>query len=114
LKKGRFFEYIGVTNRLVLTRIGYHLALGVISIRDPRDSIQITDEKIQNVPIRLFKPTRNAKNGQMQPTIIFYHGGGFFVGSAGEFLNMFLNKIMKNVNLLFQIRYIRACYVSCC
>ena len=81
--KGRLFEFIGVTNRLVLTRLGYHLALGVISIRDPRDSIQITDEKIQHIPIRLFRPMNRQKvhdlsasnEPKMQPTIIFYHGG---------------------------------------
>ena len=70
----------GITNRLILTRLGYHLALGVLSIRDPRDGIEITDEIIENnIPIRLFRPLNrkydSANGSHMQPTIIFYHGG---------------------------------------
>ena len=71
-------------SRLNLTRFGYHLALGVISIRDTRDAILITDEKINHIPIRIFRPLNinsspvlnNISNdAQLQPTIIFYHGG---------------------------------------
>lgn len=105
---GKFFEMTGITDRLTLTRIGYHIGLGVLSIRDPKDSIQITDEMIDHVPIRIFRPPDRIKEvrfvnssaeEQMKPTIIFYHGGGFFVGSADTF-EPAMYRIANNTNCL--------------
>jgi acetyl esterase/lipase len=80
---GRFVELIGLYHRLNVTRLAYHLTIGAFSMRDPNDRIQVTDEFIEHVPIRVYRPmNRLTSHEELLPTIIFFHGGGFFLGSA--------------------------------
>lgn len=79
---GHFLEMTGVSHRVNLTRFQYYWALGAFSVRNPDDQIMITDELIEHVPIRIYKPLNRTHLSPLHPTIIFYHGGGHFVGSA--------------------------------
>jgi acetyl esterase/lipase len=60
----------------------------MFSIRDNADNIRISDEIIDNVAVRIYRPINsmrlNAETNKM-PAIFYYHGGGFFVGNAGNF-----------------------------
>jgi acetyl esterase/lipase len=58
----------------------------MFNIRDTNDNILITDEVIDNVSVRIYRPMDSArfnKETNKMPTIFYYHGGGFFVGNAG-------------------------------
>lgn len=81
-------------HRVNITRFSYHMAIGAFNIRDPSDGIQVLDETIDNnMAVRIYRPynpdyehSRIHQNTTdfLAPTILFYHGGGFFVGSAGQ------------------------------
>ena len=76
---------VGICHRVNLTRFAYYWTLGAFNIRDPNDNIAIVDELVQNVPIRIYKPMKRSDNRDEtapMPTILFFHGGGFFVGSV--------------------------------
>ena len=77
---------LGVCHRVNLTRFAYYWTLGAFNIRDENDNIAIVDELIQNVPVRIYKPMSRKDGGDdkqtTMPTILFFHGGGFFVGSV--------------------------------
>ena len=74
-----------------MTRFAYYWAVGAFNIRKAVDRIQITDEIIDGVAIRIYKPlplhnpeeAKNSSESSLMPTIIFYHGGGHFIGSVG-------------------------------
>ncbi len=79
---GHILEFccVGFT-RLDVTRFSYHYTVGVFNIRQEQDRIQVIDEEVDHLSIRIFRPLVHEKD-QMS-TIIYYHGGGHFVGSAG-------------------------------
>lgn len=79
---GLVLESFNFGHRLDLTRFGYHWSIGAFSIRDPADGIQIIDEEVEHCSMRIFRPM-NQSIAATIPTIIYYHGGGHFVGSAG-------------------------------
>ena len=69
------------------------MVLGAFNIRDPADNIQVTDEHVEHVPIRIYRPpklnrplstnntaTNNVTTNDSYPTILFFHGGGFMYG----------------------------------
>lgn len=99
---GRFLEYTGLGHRVNVTRMAYHLAVGAFNIRDHQDSINITDQFVQDVPIRIYFPNSRKSSHQI-PTILFYHGGGYFVGSA-DTLEPVTYLLAKYTN--FQVIYI--------
>lgn len=76
------FFNLGIT-RLDLTRLSYHYTVGVFNIRDHRDEIEVIDEEVDHLSIRIFRPTKLIRDEM--PTVIYYHGGGHFVGSADIF-----------------------------
>ncbi len=82
---GHVFEFfcLGLT-RLDITRLSYHYTVGVFNIREEQDRIQVIDEEVDHLSMRIFRPMMH-ESDQMS-TIIYYHGGGHFVGSAGQFL----------------------------
>lgn len=66
----------------------YHLTVGAWNIRNPNDFIDVNDYYVNNVPIRIYKPLNSTyidENGNL-PVVFYYHGGGYFLGSAGEFV----------------------------
>lgn len=69
-----------------MTRIAYHWTVGAMNIRDPNHFIEIIDEDVEHCSMRIFRSMN--RTGKVMPTIIFYHGGGHFVGSAGKCLNI--------------------------
>lgn len=80
-----------------ITRFFYHVSYGTFNIRDESDNISVTDEIVDNLSIRIFRPFgnnfRNSNAEFMYPTILFFHGGGYFVGSAGKYFSHNLKKI---------------------
>ena len=82
-----------IVHRVNVTRAAYYIAIGVFNIRDTHDNIHVFDEHIGHVPIRKYKPLLAAQtpvsnstsnSPDLMPTIIFFHGGGYFLGSAGS------------------------------
>lgn len=78
-------EAFDLGHRLNVTRFFYHWSIGAFSIRDPNDKIEILDDLIENIPIRIYRSDKKASESDLNPTIIFYHGGGHFLGTAGTF-----------------------------
>jgi acetyl esterase/lipase len=81
-KKGKFLEFIDFGHRLNVTRFAYHWTLGAFNIRDPNDEIKIIDDSIENVLIRIYRPSKISRS-KSYTTIFLFHGGGHFLGSAG-------------------------------
>lgn len=82
---GYFTEQIGLLHRVNVTRYSYHFSVGAFNIRENNDNISIHDEVIDHLSVRVYRPLKANKNSNVNetlPTIIFYHGGGYFVGSA--------------------------------
>lgn len=71
---------LGLGHRVNVTRFQYHWTVGAFSMRDENDLISVHDEDIEHTSIRVFRPSNDTS--EVMPTIIFYHGGGYFVGSA--------------------------------
>lgn len=90
-------------HRLNVTRFFYHWTIGAFNIRDSNDQILVYDELVDNVPIRVYRPQNRAD--QTMPTIIFYHGGGNFLGSAGTWQL----KILKNITKLSNYHTVLRC-----
>ena len=44
--------------------------------------IRVIDENVEHIPMRIFRPLNGTKD--IIPTVLFYHGGANFVGSAGK------------------------------
>lgn len=65
----------------------YYVTVGAFSIRDAADNIQIIDDIVDNVPIRIFRPLNSSFGQNTVPVILYYHGGGYFLGSAGKFMH---------------------------
>jgi acetyl esterase/lipase len=86
-------EKLNIVHRLNFTRFAYHTAVGRFNIRNEKDNIQITEEYIDHVLIRIYKPLnqtiRKSHNENLLPTILYYHGGGYFLGSAGIILYLY-------------------------
>lgn len=80
---------MGIVHRVNITRFFYHVSYGSFNARDSRDNISVSDDMIGSVAIRIFRPfvadldTGGSSVSTPSPTIIFYHGGGYIVGSAG-------------------------------
>jgi acetyl esterase/lipase len=102
---------LGIIHRINITRFSYHIAIGAYNIRDPLDQIEVRDETIEHMSVRIYRPRcripenldldESAIAAYVAPTILFYHGGGFFVGSAGNIFypsNFELHGVM---NILF-------------
>ena len=81
---GHYLESFGLVHRVNITRFSYHFAIGAFNIRDPNDNMQIMDEQVDHLSIRIYRPYKALHNNTdyVAPTILFYHGGGYFVGSA--------------------------------
>lgn len=84
-------EYMGIVHRVNITRFFYHVSYGSFNARDSRDNISVSDDMIGSVVIRIFRPfvadldAGGSSASTARPTIIFYHGGGYIVGSADIF-----------------------------
>ena len=72
-------------HRLNVTRFFYHWTIGAFNIRDRNDRILIFDDIADNIPIRIYRPEN--RSNQLSPTVIYYHGGGHFLGTAGNLIN---------------------------
>jgi acetyl esterase len=72
-------ESYNLVKRVNLIRLGFHIGIGMFNIRDDQDGIQIIDDSINDIMIRIYKPENRTG---LIPTIIFYHGGGYAIGSA--------------------------------
>ncbi|RNA00998.1 arylacetamide deacetylase-like 4 [Brachionus plicatilis] len=82
---GYFTEKIGILHRVNVTRFSYHISVGSFNIRDHNDNISVHDEIIEHLSIRIYRPMGRNKvsnKNKTLPAILFYHGGGYFVGSA--------------------------------
>lgn len=78
--------------RVDIIRNGFHIGIGAWNIRDEKDSIQVLDHHIDHVLIRIYRPLNQTKTDDAQlKTILFFHGGGFSVGSAGILHHFLLN-----------------------
>jgi acetyl esterase/lipase len=69
----------------------YYITVGAFNIRDSKDNIQISDDVVENVPIRIYRPLNSTYDQNKLPVIFYYHGGGYFLGSAGNKLVFFFN-----------------------
>ena len=49
-----------------------------------QDSFQISDIRLGNVAVRMYEPLTRETNG---PAVMFYHGGGWVMGSVGQWFN---------------------------
>ena len=67
-----------------MIRNGFHIGIGAWNIRDKNDQIQVNDEYIQDILIRIYRPLNVSLKTDSMPTILFFHGGGFSVGSVGK------------------------------
>lgn len=85
---------MGIVHPVNLTRFFYHISYGAFSVRDSSDNISVSDEIVNGVAVRIFRPHLLSKSSnaggvnsgeevELRPTIFFYHGGGYFVGTAG-------------------------------
>ena len=79
---GELLQVANLSDPLDLIRFAYHWTIGAFNIRDPADGIHVEDEYIEHCSMRIFRPL-NQTAAAIMPTIIYYHGGGHFVGSAG-------------------------------
>ncbi|CAF0705640.1 unnamed protein product [Brachionus calyciflorus] len=82
---GYVTEQLGILHRVNVTRYSYHFAVGAFNIREESDQISVHDEIIEHLTIRVYrpmKPNKSPNKNATLPTILFYHGGGYFVGSA--------------------------------
>ena len=55
-------------------------------------SVNFHDIKIANIPVRVFRPVQS-EDGDKLPAVVFYHGGGWTLGSVGEiqcFVDLFI------------------------
>jgi acetyl esterase/lipase len=91
LKKGKFVEYFDICHRISVIRFMYYISVGAFNIRDSKDNIQISDDVVKNVPIRIYRPLNSTYDQNKLPVIFYYHGGGYFLGSAGNKLVFFVN-----------------------
>lgn len=98
---GLFMEYFNICTRLDITRFAYHWTIGAFNIRDPADFIQVIDEAVEHVSMRIYRPLNHSED--LISTIIFYHGGGHFVGSA-DIVEPLTYQLAKFTN--FQVIYI--------
>jgi acetyl esterase len=48
---------------------------------EPRREIAVTEAVAGNVPLRIYSP----KDGEALPVLVYFHGGGFVVGSLDEY-----------------------------
>lgn len=46
------------------------------------ENVTVTDTEFSNVPVRLYLPRKPA--GGLRRAVIYFHGGGWCVGQAGE------------------------------
>ena len=80
-------EFFNIGSLVDLTRISYHMSHGLVSIRSEKDFIEIIDDEINGVSIRIFMPNseeeEKASSISSKCSIFYYHGGAFFIGSAG-------------------------------
>ena len=105
IKKGHVLEYFNIGHRLILTRLGYHYSIGALNVRDSPDLIQIIDEDVEHLSMRIYRPLNQTMT---MPTILFYHGGGHFVGSA-DILEPVTYDLAKSTN--FQVIYTEVIFI---
>jgi len=74
---------LNIIRRVDLIRNGFHIGIGAWNVRDKNDQIQVYDDYIEGILIRIYRPLNASLEKDMMPTILFYHGGGYSVGSAG-------------------------------
>ena len=67
---------------LAAARSGYDMLAGFGGGHDiPPDALAVSDAEIAEVPVRFYKP---AGATGTRPTIVFFHGGGFTIGSLAS------------------------------
>ena len=49
-------------------------------------NVTVYDELIQGLKVRFYKPSINLS---LYPTLIYYHGGGYLMGSIGEYISFY-------------------------
>ena len=47
--------------------------------------LEIKDERIANIPVRIYKP-KNIDTGRKSTGLVFLHGGGWTIGTVGRTL----------------------------
>jgi hypothetical protein len=99
--KYKFLEYTEISNRVNFTRFMYYWSVGAFNIRDPKDNILVDDRIIEHVSIRIYKPVNISEEGKMIPTIVFFHGGSYFLGNAGLYNPTYLLLIQISFFLSF-------------
>ena len=66
--------------RVQLIRNLHYLSIGLFQKRDPECQLKVYDRKISNVHVRIYQPEEFIDYKE-KTTIIYFHGGGFLLGS---------------------------------
>jgi acetyl esterase/lipase len=96
---GHFLEKFGIMHRINVTRLAYHISMGIFNVRDPNDGILVSDQLVENrVPIRIYRP-QNLSAEALHPCILYFHGGGYLIGTA-DVLEPITYLLSKNTNYI--------------
>ena len=73
---------VGAWNQVDFLQGALNFAAGIV-IKAEDSAVKSWDTHIAGVPVRVFRPTESA-NDERLPTVLYYHGGGWVLGSVGE------------------------------
>jgi len=77
---GFYCEHMNLFSRVSLVRNLHYLTFALFQIRSPDYHLKVYDTKISNIHVRIYEPEESI-NYEKKTTIIYFHGGGFFLGS---------------------------------
>ncbi|CAF3746615.1 unnamed protein product [Rotaria magnacalcarata] len=77
---GFYCEQMNLFTRINLIRNLHYLSIGLFQKRHPECRLKVYDRKIANVHVRIYEPEESIDHEE-KTTIIYFHGGGFLLGS---------------------------------
>ncbi|OWF35358.1 arylacetamide deacetylase-like [Mizuhopecten yessoensis] len=93
-----FQEYIGYTTMHECARNPFNL-IPAQTDKDLSDSeVKITEELFDGVKVRLFVP-RDLTDKQDLPALVFYHGGGWIIGSVEQY-SLFTKRLSTSLPVI--------------
>lgn len=92
--KGYTASLIGIGNSPMeneKTMQGWVIALksAIKNDHDHERFLEIKDERIANIPVRIYKP-KDIDTGKKSTGLVFLHGGGWTIGTVGRTLLIIL------------------------